>query len=114
MKSSHRRAWLAGACVMAGTWLLAPATRAASAEIAPSAVVRYADLDLSHARDVQVLYRRIGTAAREVCAGFENSASLLPSAAWQRCFAQAVDTAVRRVDRPLLTAYHRRQECHVG
>lgn len=113
MKSSHRRTLMVAACVMAGSWMLVPPARAGSADAPPRVLVRYADLNLTQPRDVGVLYGRIRSAAREVCAPYENSASLLPSTAWRRCFAQAVETAMRRVDRPLLTAYHRRQEGHV-
>jgi UrcA family protein len=110
MKSSHYRALRLRACLLAGSWALAPAAYPATV---PSALVRYADLDLNQARDVSVLYSRIRSAAREVCAPYETAGSLLPSAAWHGCFTQAVANAVRRVDRPLLTAYHQRQEGHV-
>jgi UrcA family protein len=100
------------ACVL-GTLALSPLARAGSAPGAPTQVVRFHDLNLNSAQDARVLYGRIRRAAVEVCAPYEQAGNLIPSAAWRSCFAQAVATAVRRVDSPLLTAYHERQQGHL-
>jgi UrcA family protein len=70
-------------------------------------VVRFADLDLNQSRDIQVLYHRINLAAGVACGQRELTGSRLPLPSWQRCVASAVDSAVSRVDRPALNAYHR-------
>jgi UrcA family protein len=61
-------------------------------------VVRFKDLDLSTAEGAKALYERITTAARIVCrdAGYDA----------RECRARAVDDAVRRVGRPLLSSVH--------
>jgi UrcA family protein len=115
MKSLRCRYPMVRACVLAGSLGLASLVQADTPAPAPvpTAVVRYADLNLDTVRGVQTLYGRIRAAAREVCAPYQSDSSLLPSPAWRLCVTQAVETAVQRVDRPLLTAYHRRQEGHV-
>jgi UrcA family protein len=64
--------------------------------------VRFPDLDMSKMKDAKTLYLRIRYAAEVVC---ENAAT------WgrkegQACVNRAVDDAVSRLNRPLLTQYH--------
>ena len=70
-------------------------------------VVRFADLDLKQPKDIQILYRRINLAAGVACGTRELTGSRLPSPSWQHCVAGAVDSAISRLDRPALSAYHR-------
>jgi UrcA family protein len=70
-------------------------------------VVRFADLDLNQSKDIQILYHRINFAAGIACGPRELTGSRLPLPSWQRCVAAAVDSAVLRLDRPALSAYHR-------
>jgi UrcA family protein len=72
-----------------------------------SVVVRFADLDLNQSKDIQILYRRINLAAGVACGTRELTGSRLPLPSWQRCVTGAVDSAVLRLDRPALSAYHR-------
>jgi len=69
--------------------------------------VRYADLDLNQPQDVKVLYQRIKVAATLSCGERELVGSHLPLPSWQHCVTGAVDSAVARLDRPALSAYHR-------
>ncbi len=112
MKSSHGLALVLGTCLL-GTLALSPLAQADSGPGVPTQVVRFQDLDLSTAQGARILYGRIRRAAGEVCAPYQVSGSLIPSAAWRSCFEQAIATAVRRVDSPLFTAYHERQEGHL-
>lgn len=73
-----------------------------------SIAVRYSDLDLSRPSDVRVLYRRIRFASEESCGLSELTGSHQRLPSWKRCVAGAIDQAVAQVDRPALTAYHRR------
>jgi UrcA family protein len=72
-----------------------------------SVVVRFADLDLNQSKDVQILYHRINLAAGFACGQRELTGSRLPLPSWEHCVAAAVDSAVLRLDRPALSAYHR-------
>jgi len=69
----------------------------------PTQKVNYADLDISNPAGAKVLYGRIVTAARHVCA--VNGYKDLTSMRWvQVCTDHAIDNAVRDVDSPALTA----------
>ncbi len=73
---------------------------------APAQVVHFSELNLNELAGVQVLYRRLESAARGVCRPALPTGTRIPSAAWQACMANAVNAAVKRVDRPLLSAYY--------
>jgi UrcA family protein len=70
-------------------------------------VVRFADLNLNQPKDIQILYHRINVAAGVACGPSKLTGSNLPLPSWQHCVAGAVDSAVLRLDRPALSAYHR-------
>ncbi len=75
---------------------------------APTIVVSYGDLDLSHANGVSTLYRRINQAARKVCAPLDVSQSVAPASmaeAHKTCLSNAVSGAVAKIDKPEFTAY---------
>jgi UrcA family protein len=73
---------------------------------APSQTVRFDDLNLSQPRGVHLLYARLESAAANVCGEPQRANSRIVSTEWQACVAQALQRAVRRLDRPALTAYH--------
>jgi UrcA family protein len=67
--------------------------------------VGFADLNLTRAADVAVLYQRLRVAAREVCQPLgERDLTLL--AASQSCAEDAVDQAVGDVNSATLSRYH--------
>jgi UrcA family protein len=71
-----------------------------SATIQKSVTVRVADIDLSTPAGAATFYRRVRDAAYRVC-----------DAGWsvdRECVKNAVAAAVSTVDRPLVTALHRR------
>jgi UrcA family protein len=70
-----------------------------------SKTVAYGDLNLDTAVGANVLYARIRTAAREVCAPFEGR-ELARKVRWDSCFDHAVQSAVAQVDKPSLTALY--------
>lgn len=91
---------IAGMCAL-GTALAAPAADPASG--APAVTVRTSDLNLGTPQGVQALYRRIVTAAREVCP--QASAWQAESyAAARTCQSQAIERAVRAMNNPHLAA----------
>jgi UrcA family protein len=68
-------------------------------------VVRFADLDLSKMAGATALYGRLQRAARTVCDPLE-SRDLAFATKYRACMDQAVSSAVARINRPLLSAYH--------
>jgi UrcA family protein len=67
--------------------------------------VTYGDLNLESQEGAKVLYSRLQFAAREVCAPFE-SRELSRQRAWRTCFNEAVESAVAKVNKPLVSALH--------
>ena len=102
-------AFALGTCVLASL-LAAPSLVCADSLPALSTkIVHFADLNINNRQGVEVLYRRIQGAALDLCGPRESVGSRMPSSAWQACMADAVKTAVQRVNRPLLTAYYDEQ-----
>ncbi len=79
-----------------------------------SQTVSYADLDLSKAAGAQTLYKRIKAAARQVCGPADRYTYLTPNKAFSKCFEAAVADAVARVDRPSLTALHKKETFRIA
>ncbi len=72
-------------------------------------VVRYTDLNITHAEGAAVLYARIAHAAREVCGpetSFADLRAVWPSAEFRKCQAEAIARGVETVNAPALTAYY--------
>jgi UrcA family protein len=74
---------------------------------APALHVKVGDLDLTQHAGVETMYKRLQYAAQQVCGPSNIIGSRLTDSAWQSCVNVAVDSAVRQVNRPALTAYHR-------
>jgi UrcA family protein len=81
---------------------------AAPSQGAPSVIVHFADLDLTHSDGVVVLYQRLKGAAQTVCA-LQNGRDLGSQTRFKICWQSALGAAVNKVDRPALTAYYRAQ-----
>ena len=71
----------------------------------PSVSVRYDDLNLSTKAGVDKLYRRISSAAREVCPDVYSRETSTVLAA-QRCQTAAIARAVSQVNNPALAMLH--------
>jgi UrcA family protein len=92
-----------GGLLLAGALTALPA----HAGTAPALQVKVGDLDLTHPAGVAILYRRLQFAAQQVCGPSVVTGSRIESSPQKACVKDAVDTAVRQIDRPALTAYHR-------
>ena len=79
---------------------------AAPPVVAESTEVRYGDLDLDNPAGVAQLYVRLQVAAEKVCDSRFHPGTLVVSASWRTCVADALTQAVAAVDRPSVTAYH--------
>jgi UrcA family protein len=79
-----------------------------------NATVYVADLDLTRRPDADVLYERIGHAARSICATDELSFDTKKRRHWRQCAEAAIADAVDRVNAPLLTAIHLQQRAQLA
>jgi UrcA family protein len=84
------------------TWV---ATAAQAGESLPHKVVSFKDLNLSSTEGAGVAYRRIKSAADEVC-GKRDRFELSQSHAIQTCINEAVSRAVAQVNSPMLTSLY--------
>lgn len=98
-----------GACAAAA---VAPMSFAAAPiESVPTLTVRYNDLDLSTPIGVNALYRRIATAASEVCPNHDIRDMHGASVA-KRCRIEAIARAVHDVNNPQLAVVHAAHMSH--
>ena len=92
------------ACVLAG--VSAVASTGASAETQPPRmVVRYGDLNLSRAVDVEKAYIRLRRAATVVCP-FADSSNYWLRVTAQPCVSAAIGRAVENINAPRLRSYY--------
>jgi len=96
---------LAVAGAFAALTVTAVSFAAPSSDNVPTVTVRYDDLNLATAAGVDTLYRRISSAAREVCPDMY-SRDLKIVAASAHCRADAVAQAVHAVNNPQLALVH--------
>jgi UrcA family protein len=89
----------------AGSALGAACSNPASAANAPEMTVTYQDLNLANQADVRVLYRRLKTAASDVC-GNVPQIELERHLAFERCYNAALKDAVMKIDVPQLQAMY--------
>jgi UrcA family protein len=90
----------ATAALMLGTFN-APAAFAAPGDDAPSLVVKFDARELESSAGVAALYRRIETAARQVCPE-DSERDLSRAAAGRQCRKDAVARAVETINNPRL------------
>jgi UrcA family protein len=97
-----RRALVAGLAVC--LTLAVPVTRAADGD-PRSAMVQFADLNLTHPEGVKKLYARITWAAGQVCRDADRRGSE-EKAQFRSCLRESIDRAVVAVGNPALAAFH--------
>jgi UrcA family protein len=68
--------------------------------------VRFGDLNLQSVEGVVTLYRRITSAAEEVCAPSSRPGSRIVSSDYRDCVARAVAEAVAKIGRPELSTLY--------
>ena len=109
MNSVSRRISLTSSAFLAGALLLATGTAGAADRTATSAdiAVRFSDTQLNSEADAEQLYKKLRSAARAVCddnAGGHRTLEVRTRA--EKCVNQVLADAVRKIDKPLLTALH--------
>ncbi len=77
----------------------------------PSKTVTYGDLNLDTEQGAKVLYARLRRAAEDVCLPLEGR-DLARRSNWQRCFDNAVTSAVAQVNKTTVTALHNQTVRH--
>jgi UrcA family protein len=75
------------------------------ADVPPHKVVSFRDLNLNTTEGAEVLYKRIKSAAIEVC-GVSESFDLARMYVPRTCISEAVSRAVAQVNRPMLTSLY--------
>jgi UrcA family protein len=68
--------------------------------------VRFGDLNLHSVEGAATLYRRITSAAEDVCAPSSMPGSRIVSSDYRNCVARAVGEAVAKIDRPELSTLY--------
>jgi UrcA family protein len=96
---------LLSACALASLGAVGVAKAAAPASA--SVVVRYADLDVTTPNGAAKLYRRISSAAHQVCPDADSARLEDKMAAWS-CRRQAVNRAVESVSSPAVASLVKR------
>jgi UrcA family protein len=94
---------VAGAILSALAFSVATVSRADDGAAPPQVIVKFADLDVSTSQGAAALYRRIHSAAVDVCSRMyviEQAYRLHKDA----CLQQVIGDAVIKVDRPALSA----------
>jgi UrcA family protein len=98
---------VAAAVVVAASQAHAAAPPSVVNQDTVSTTVHFGDLNLDRPAGITALYRRLNIAAERDCGEPQLTGTHVVSQFWRSCVAQAVDGAVRVLDRPALTAYHR-------
>jgi UrcA family protein len=106
-RASERVSSAAAAVALTFLTLLAVDARADIHETVPTSVtVRFSDLALADTANAATVYQKLRIAARKVCQVDRGALTLHVHIARQECFEAALADAVRKVDRPTLTALH--------
>jgi UrcA family protein len=69
--------------------------------------VSYADLNIESAPGLRLLYGRLQSAARRVCAPLDDGRQSLGNFPFHRCYETALNSAIADIDKPVLTAMHK-------
>ena len=75
--------------------------------------VSYADLNLTGAEGVAALYKRVHSAAQNVCAPLQ-SRELTQQSQWRACVHSSISRAIAQINVPALTAYADARNSHSG
>jgi len=99
--STPSRAWIAAAILGALASGVTAVSSAATAYDAPTAMVHYADLDISSSQGASTLYWRIRLAADAVCSPLDHG-SLASRMNKRACVQKAIKGAVAKINQPTL------------
>jgi len=106
IRSTRPRGLIAAATFAALISSFGAVSNAADAAVAPTAVVKYADLDLSTSYGAATLYDRIRVASAGLCSPFDRADDLSAVSRWKNCVQQAIEAGVAKVNQPALSAVY--------
>jgi UrcA family protein len=107
----------AGAAAIALTFLTLLAVDVLAAESqasAPSITVSYPEVAFGSSAGAADVYRKLKAAARKVCGEYSGVRTLQMHISVRNCVDAALADAVRRIDRPTLSALHAAQTRNLG
>jgi UrcA family protein len=99
---------VASVAATVGLLLATPPARASDDVEVTSIRIQYADLDLSTAHGVRELYSRLSGAAMTACGDDVTLEDISQLQETENCRQAAIEKAVARIDRPMLTALYDR------
>jgi len=102
---------LAASLVALGCAAIDSRAQAADAQQPLTKTVAYGDLNLDSEQGAKVLYARLRRAAEDVCLPLDGR-NLTQRSNWQRCFNNAVASAVAQVNKTTVTALHNQTAGH--
>jgi UrcA family protein len=102
-RSARPRGPIAAAALAAFISSFSAMCNAAGPADVPTAIVKFADLDVSTPQGAAALYNRIRAASEGVCSPSDGR-DLAARLRWNACVKQAIAEAVAQVDRPALSA----------
>ena len=105
-RASERVSAGAAAIALTALTLLTVDARANEPKNLPSVTVSYSDVAFGNSAGAADVYRKLKVAARQVCGFDQGTRSLELRVAARDCFEEALADAVRKIDRPTLTALH--------
>jgi UrcA family protein len=114
MSRSHKNFLATAVAALALAAASAQADTQHSVELAPEISVDYAASDLETEKGVQNVYRKLRKAARRVCGIDGGFLNLSEKTLAQKCVDDTLASAVRKIDRPMLTALHDSSARKVG
>lgn len=85
-----------------------------SVELAPQMSVQYAAEDLETDKGAENVYRKLRKAARRVCGIDGGFLNLSEKTLAKKCVEDTLASAVRKIDRPMLTTVHDSSSRKVG
>jgi UrcA family protein len=100
--SIRTKIYTAISCLMSTAALCSTLSTTAEAEDVPSKVVKFSDLDITTPNGAKVLYQRIRAAAQDVC-DVSIGGDPIMRVGTKVCIDKAIDSAVKRVNAPMLT-----------
>lgn len=103
--STHPRRLIAPAILAALISSISAVCNAAEGSDVPTAIVKYADLDLASSGGAATLYNRIRAASEGVCSPLDHG-DLGAMLRWKQCVKRAIEDAVAKVNQPALSAVY--------
>jgi UrcA family protein len=114
MTRTHKNFFATAIAAVAFAAANAQAETQHSIELAPQLSVQYAAEDLETDKGVENVYRKLRKAARRLCGIDGGFLNLSEKTIAKKCVDDTLASAVRKIDRPMLTTLHDSSSRKVG